>query len=52
MVKMTKAQARRRLTEASEKVFKVMGRNYFQPSDEKKLYEIRLLLLKYANKLK
>ena len=54
MPKMTKAQARKRLSEARNKMIAVVIENphHLTPADEKKLYTLSLELLKIINKLK
>lgn len=53
MPKMSKSQARKRLNEASEKVWKVLGGRVDMTSrDDIELQKARLILIKIASKLK
>ena len=54
MPKMSKAQARKRLNEAQNKVIAVVvqGAHHLSPADTKKLYTIRQEIMKIAMKLR
>ena len=53
MPKMSKSQARKRLYEASEKIWKVLGANCgMTTKDDYDLQKARILLMKISNKLK
>ena len=54
--KLTKAQCRKRLNEASDKIFRVFYstgmRDGLTPADLKQLYDMRVKLQKYAEKMR